>query len=394
MTTRRRFLQIACGTSTTMLLAACGANQVPTASTPAPKAADTPKPAAAPASPAASPMASPAASPMASPAASPMASPAASPMASPAAATTAPAVASSWRPNGSVEFVVPYAPGGGSSITALEMNRAIQENALLPQPFNITNKPGASGAVGLAYTVEKRGDPMVLCTGVDSALINNKIDGNSPIDFDDVTPVALTAVDEVLVATQASSQFQSMNDLIEFAKANPDRLTAGGTGASGTEPLVFALIGDAAGIRIEYVPFNSGGEVNAALLGGHIDVASSNPNEFFPQIEAGSLRPLATLSRQRLSMLQNTPTMVELGYPRAIMQLGRGVVAPPGIPADALAYYEDLIRRVTETQQWKEYTSKNAMTLDYRNSRDYTAYLTETRTRMRELSDILKQSSG
>ncbi len=240
--------------------------------------------------------------------------------------------------------------------------------------------------------MEKRGERLVLGTGVDSGLINNKLDGNSPIDFEDLTPIALTAVDETLIATQSSSQLQSMKDLIDFGKANPGKLTAGGTGASGTERLVFILLEDAAGIDIEYVPFNSGGEVNAAILGGHIDVAASNPNEFYPQIEAGSLRPLATMSRQRLSTLADTPTMIELGYPRAVMQLGRGVVGPPAMPADAVAFYEGLFKRVTETQVWQEYTQKNAMTLEYRNGRDYTTYLQETREKMRELTDLVKRS--
>ena len=369
MTSRRHFLRIACGSTTTMLLAACGANQMP-ASAPTSKPAEAPKTA---------------------PTTAPTT--AAQPAATIApAATAAPAAAKGWQPNGTIEFVVPYAPGGGSSITALEMNKAIQESRLLPQPMNIVNKPGASGSVGLAYAVEKRGDPMVLATGVDSGLINNKLDGNSPIDFDDLTPIALTAVDETLIATQTTSRFQSMQDLIDFGKANPGKLTAGGTGASGTERLVFVLLEDAAGIEIEYVPFNSGGEVNAAILGGHIDVAASNPNEFYPQIEAGSLRPLATMSRQRLSALKDTPTMVELGYPRAVMQLGRGVVGPPGIPGEAVTFYEDLFKKVTETPVWKEYTNKNSMALEYRNSQDYTTYLRETRDRMRELNELLKRS--
>ena len=379
MISQRHFLRIACGSTATMLLTACGANQMP-ASAPTSKPAEAPK--TAPTTASAAPTRAPAAA----------APPAAPTTAAQPAATSAPAAAKSWQPNGTIEFVVPYAPGGGSSITALEMNKAIQESRLLPQPMNIVNKPGASGSVGLAYVVEKRGDPMVLATGVDSGLINNKLDGNSPIDFEDLTPIALTAIDETLIATQSTSQFQSMNDLIDFGKANPGKLTAGGTGASGTERLVFILLEDAAGIEIEYVPFNSGGEVNAALLGGHVDVASSNPNEFYPQIEAGKLRPLASMSRQRLATLQDTPTMVELGYPRAVMQLGRGVVGPPGIPAEALAFYEDLFRRVTETPTWKEYTEKNSMTLEYRDSKSYTAYLRETRDKMRELNELLQRS--
>ncbi|MDP8922132.1 MAG: tripartite tricarboxylate transporter substrate binding protein, partial [Chloroflexota bacterium] len=301
------------------------------------------------------------------------------------------AVASAWRPNGSVELVVPYAPGGGSSITALEINKTVQENNLLSQPFNITNKPGASGSVGLAYVIEKRGDPLVLATGVDSGLITNKLAGTAPFDFEDLTPISLLAVDEVLIATQASSQFQSIQDLIEFAKANPGQITAGGTGATGTERLAFQLLEQATGTEIEYVPFNSGAEVNAALLGGHIDIAASNPNEFFPQIEAGNLRPLVTLSRERVAALPNTPTMVELGYPNAILQLGRGIVGPPGMPPEAVEFYEDLFRRVAETQVWKDYVQKNSMTLEYRDQEAYIEYLRESRDRMRELMESLEE---
>ena len=98
----------------------------------------------------------------------------------------------------------------------------------------------------------------------------------------------------------------------------------------------------AAGIKLRYVPFNSGGECITALLGGHVDMIWANPGEFVPQWEAKMVRPIAVAKETRMPEFPDVPTFKEMGY-NVTFKMFRGMAAAPGIPAEAAAFYENMI---------------------------------------------------
>jgi putative tricarboxylic transport membrane protein len=189
-------------------------------------------------------------------------------------------------------------------------------------------------------------------------------------------------MDTALIVAQPGSKYKSIKDMIEAAKKSPDMVKVSGTGATGSDAIATALINDTLKIKLNYIPFQSGGEAAAAILGGHVDVAISNPNELVPHIEAKKLVPLAVFSAQRLPILKDTPTMKELGYDVVISQ-GRGVVAPAGVPKDQQQFLVELMRKITQTKAWAEYANKNAMSVRFLNAEDYSKYLEEERERLK-----------
>jgi len=113
---------------------------------------------------------------------------------------------------------------------------------------------------------------------------------------------------------------------------------------------------------VKYVPFNSGGEVTAALMGGHIDAAVENPNEIVSQIEAKKARNLAVAAKKRLTDAPEVPTFAEKGYEFYWEQM-RGVVGPANMDPQAVKWWVDTLKKVTETKKWKEqYIKKNLLT--------------------------------
>src|SRR4029434_10848074 len=119
-----------------------------------------------------------------------------------------------------------------------------------------------------------------------------------------------------------------------------------------TEDHIFHyLFEQAAKIKVKYVPFNSGGEVTTALMGGHIDAAVENPNEIVAQIEAKKARNLAVASRKRLTDAADVPTFEERGYEFFWEQM-RGVVGPAGMSPEAVKWWGDTLKKVADTNKW------------------------------------------
>jgi putative tricarboxylic transport membrane protein len=299
------------------------------------------------------------------------------------------AVAAAAFPDRPIELIVPFAPGGGSGITGELMKKIVTEEKLSPQPLTISYKPGASGQVGWTHlATRKREGGYVIATATASfnaAFVLGKQVQVSPKDF---TPIALMLTDTALIVTQPGSKFKSMKDVIEAAKKSPDAVRVSGTGATGSDAISTALINDALKIKLNYIPFQSGGEAAAAILGGHVELAISNPNELVPHIQAKKLVPLAVFSPQRLPILKDTPTMKELGHD-VVVDVGRGVIGAAGIPKDQEKFLVELMRKITQTKAWAEYANSNAMSVKFLPGEEYAKYLEQERESLKKIVPLL-----
>jgi putative tricarboxylic transport membrane protein len=192
--------------------------------------------------------------------------------------------------------------------------------------------------------------------------VSGKVEGRLPGNHRDaMTILMIVAIDELMLSVRNESPYKTIEDFVKAAKAKPGGLTVGGT-ATLTEDHIFTyLFEKAAGIQVKYVPFNSGGEVTTALMGGHIDAAVENPNEIVAQIEAGKARNLAVASRERLKDAPQVPTFAEKGY-RFYWEQMRGVVGPANMPPEAVKYWQDTLKKVVATEKWqKDYIKRNLL---------------------------------
>jgi putative tricarboxylic transport membrane protein len=308
-------------------------------------------------------------------------------LAAAATSMTAPFCAAQERrfPTRTVELIIPYAPGGGSGITGEVIKKVITDEKLSPQPISLTYKPGASGQVGWTYLATRKGNAHTIATAT-ASFSYGFVQKQMQVTPDDFTPIALMLLDTQLMAASPQSGFKTMKEVIEASRKKPDSVKVGGTGSAGSDANLAAMISNAAKIKLNYIPFKSGGEVNAAILGGHVDVALGNPNELAGYVEAGKLVPLAVFSDERVAGLKNVPTMKEVGY-NVVSRSGRGIVAPAGIAKHEEQFLIEMMRKITQSKGWAEYAGKNMMTVKFLGGADYAKYLAEERA---QLTEVLK----
>jgi putative tricarboxylic transport membrane protein len=245
-----------------------------------------------------------------------------------------------------VTIVVPFGAGGGSDVLSRTIANVIRELKLVPVNLLVENRPGSSGAIGYTYVARQAANPYALAT-VSVSFFTTPLLGASEVTYKDFTPVAAIAMSPYIMAVRAASPIKSFDE-VKGAR----RLTTGTVGVVSDPVLLARMLQNATGVTIDTVPFDGEGEVMTAVLGGHIDFMLGNPGEVLAQIEAGTLRPIAVSTAARLQTLSNTPSFKELGYDIEHVQL-RGVVMPPDVPANTVAFWEGALRTVAESPEWK-----------------------------------------
>jgi putative tricarboxylic transport membrane protein len=283
-------------------------------------------------------------------------------------------VQAAWQPSKPVEFVVPWAAGGGSDVIARTVTAIAGEEKLAPVPLVVVNKVGGSAMTGLTYVLGKKGDPHTLSFVAWTNLVAPIME-KLPFRVTDLTPIARYLLDEQLYCVQASSPYKSIRDLVSAAKKTPGAIKVGGVVIGGEDHVTNIVLENAAGIKLNYIVFRGGGDIMRELLGGHVDVAILNPSEAVAQLEAKKIRPLAVASRKRLSGMPDVPTFKEEGYDVVYESFFRGVSAAPAIPAEVAEYYVELMRRVTQTPKWQAYIKENMVTSAFMGGKEFGDYL-------------------
>ncbi len=302
------------------------------------------------------------------------------PTVAPTTAPTAVPQPATKFPEKPVTLVVHAAAGGGSDIFARTLSSAFEKEKLLPQPIVVENKAGGSGAVAFAYVAGKKGDPYFMLTAVTSFL-TTPMQGLSQVAYTDFTPLANFAFDEYMLMVKAESKYKTMKELIDDAKTKPAKtITAGGTQLGSADSICVYLIEKATGVKFNFIVFNSGGEVNAALLGGHIDLAVTNPGEALELAKGSKVRNLGVFAEKRLAGAPDVPTMKEQGIDATYVQ-NRGLVAPGTIPAAERKVLEDALLKYTKTDIFKKYIQDNLLTESWMDGATFGKWLDSENTR-------------
>jgi putative tricarboxylic transport membrane protein len=293
--------------------------------------------------------------------------------------------AEAWEPQKPVEFVIPAGPGGGADVMARFIAPLISKHHLSPQPFVAVNKSGGAGAEGLLYVKGKRGDPHVVIITL-SNLFTTPLATGAPFNWKDLTPLARLALDEFILWVHAETPYKTPKDYLQAAKDNPNTLKMGGTGTAQEDQLITVQLEQATGAKFIYVPFKGGGDVAINLVGKHVDATVNNPNEAVGHWKSGRLRPLGIFDAERLNLpdWKEIPTMKEQGYDIEYLML-RGLFGTPGMPKEAQEWYVHLLKKVTETPEWQEFTEKGGLKQAFLSGPDFVTWLESTEALHKDL---------
>jgi len=262
-----------------------------------------------------------------------------------------------WKPDKPIEIVVGTGVGGGQDKSARTVQRILQERRLVDVPVTVVNKPGGGGAVGWTYLNQHAGEGNIIYVG-NPTLLTNHIAGRSRINYTHVTPLAILLSESVAVSVLPSSPLRTGKDLLARFKADTASISmAVGSSLGSTNHIAMALLAKAAGgepKKLRTVVFQGGGEAITALLGGHIDVNSSAANNVVPHKETGKIRVLGFTAPKRLGgVLADVPTWKEQGV-NAVVTNWRMVCGPKGMTAAQIAYWDRVLSRLVQTDEWKK----------------------------------------
>jgi len=293
------------------------------------------------------------------------------------------APAHAYKPTRTVEVVVHTGPGGGSDLLARAVATMMEKEKLLPVRMQVVNKTGGGGAVAAAYLAEKVGEQHTIGFFTGVWLTGPLTSAEAKVTLRDLTPIARLVLEPALIAVKADAPYQTLADFIAAAKQQPGQLKQSGGSVTSRDNVVRQLLQKATGTRWAFISFPGGGERIAALLGGHVNMMVIEPAEAGEHIRAGNMRVLAQVSDQRLPGFPNVPTLKEAGFDVPAVPQVRGVVAPPGIPADNVAYWDDVFRRLTTSASWRKFLADNQFEDGYQDAAELANFYDEFTTRMR-----------
>ena len=287
------------------------------------------------------------------------------------------AAAQEWKPDKPVELIATNAPGGGSDRILRIMIKILQERRYVPTPVSVVNKPGGGSSIAYNYVNQHPGNGHFLVMSSRSLLTNN-ISGHGP-SYTELTPVVRLFDEYISVTVKPVSPIRSGKDLISFMKKDPTALSFGiatSLGAPNHAGAAAAL--KAAGIdikKMKNVIFPSGGAASTALLGGHVDVVPISVGFGAQLLRNQQVRIIAVTAPRRLpGILQDVPTWKEQGYD-AVVEQWRVFIGPKGMTAGQVAYWENVMRRMMDAEDWKSELEANFWAANFQSGAETRKFL-------------------
>ena len=301
------------------------------------------------------------------------------------ASTSGRLFAQGW-PERPITFICPWPAGG----TADQSMRALCGVAarVLGQSIAVENKAGASGMIGAKALASARPDGYTIGQIPISVTRFAQLGTLAADPRRDYSFIARTSGQTFGVAVPTASQFKTLKDLVDFAKANPGKLTYAHAGVGGATHVGMEEFALAAGIQLNHVPYKGGAEALQGVLGGHVD-ALADSSSWAPHVEAGKLRLLATWGEQRTQRFKDTPTLKELGY-NVVVDAPNGIGAPKGVDPAILARLREAFKQAVASPEFKAVTDKLDAPLLYLDGPDYEKYVNAVYQKETVLIDKLK----
>ena len=254
-------------------------------------------------------------------------------------------------PSKPIRIIVPYPPGGGNDVLARmfapELSKALGQSVI------VENRPGAGGSMGSASVAKSAPDGYTLLIintvpHTASAGIYPKL-GYDPVK--DFAGVALVASNPYVIAVNPNLPAKNITEFIALAKSQPGTIYYGSAGTGSVTHLNAELFKTAVKADLIHVPYKGGGPAIADLLGGQVQMTVENVFLMAPYFKAGQLRPIAVTGLKRSSILPDTPTIAESGYPNFEIIGQFGFVAPAGTPNDVLLKLNSAFNKITKSPE-------------------------------------------
>lgn len=288
-------------------------------------------------------------------------------------------------PNRTITLVIPFAPGGSTSI----VGRVIADKMaqLLGQGIVIDNRPGAGGTVGTKFVAKSEPDGYTLLLGYTGTLAIGpslyKEVGYDP--RKDFAPIGMIGNAPSALVVHPSFPASTVAELIAFAKANPGKVNFGSAGVGSVNHITGEYFARSAGITLVHIPYKGTGPALTDLLGGHIPMALAPIPPVHANVEAGLLRALATTGKTRNALMPNVPTLAESGLSGFEASLYYGLVAPAGTPRPIIDKLNTELRAALASDEVKKQLGADGTAITPGTPEDYAGFIDQDEKKWAEL---------
>jgi tripartite-type tricarboxylate transporter receptor subunit TctC len=253
-------------------------------------------------------------------------------------------------PNRPVRLIVGFIPGSSADITARVLGQRMGQ--MLGQQFVVESKPGAGSSLAAEFVARAPKDGYTLFIASSANITNAAINPNLPFDIaKDFTPVALINTAAVILVVHPSTGAKSVAELIALAKSKPGEILYASSGVGTAPHLSGELLSMRAGVKLLHVPYQGSPQAATDLLAGRVAMMFSPASAVVSQVEAGTLRVLASAASKRPGILPNVPTMAEAGMPDFDTSIWFGLVAPAGTPKEVIDKLARAVREATASSE-------------------------------------------
>jgi putative tricarboxylic transport membrane protein len=263
--------------------------------------------------------------------------------------------AQGWVPQRTVEIVVGYAPGGGVDRTARALERILPANKLVNTGIAVVNKPGGNTTIAYNYLNQRPADGHTIMV-FGQTIFTTHITGASPLTYTDFTPIASLFSEYHVYIVSASTPVKTGRDLVQRLKTDVKQVSTGVSAIGSPGHLSTGLLNKAIGGNakdLKIIAFKGSSEAMTNVLGGHIELTPAPASLAAPHLASAQVRAVAVAAPKRLGgVFAAIPTWKEQGVD-LVYGPWRGILAPKGLPAAQIAYWENTLRKAAESPEWK-----------------------------------------
>ena len=284
-------------------------------------------------------------------------------------------------PSKPTEIMVAFQPGGGTDSLARAYAEAAKKHT--SQPVVVYNKPGASGAIGLADVVNSKPDGYKIAMLFVELTILPHL-GITKITQDDFIPIARINADPAAITVRADSPYTSVEEFIAQAKKPASDIKVGNSGNGSIWHLAAASLAEKTGAKFNHIPFQGAGPAVLALLGGHVDAVGVSPAEVAVHVASGKLRVLAVMADQRSKGFESVPTLKERKIDLSI-GTWRGLGVAKGTPLEVVEAIKGITRKAVNEPIMREVMDKLNLGYSYAEDSAFKAQLVRDDETFRQL---------
>jgi len=275
-------------------------------------------------------------------------------------------------PERAIEFVVPSSPGGGTDV----MTRTFTDVArkYIAQPLVVSNKPGASGGIGMGEVQRAAPDGYKVSVLISELAIIPHL-GMTKFTTSDFIPIARINADPGTIAVRADAPWRTVEEFLDHARKNPGEVKMGNAGSGTIWHLAAAAVEQKTGVQFNHIPFQGAAPSVMGLLGGHVDAITVSPAEIGPYVSSGKLKVLALMADQRLpGLYEAVPTFKERGVGVSV-GTWRGLGVPTGTPPDVVKFLRDVTRKTVDDPAFKDAMNKNNLLVSYMEGDQFKSFM-------------------